>query len=208
MADFSVTKKDLSELQTMHGHKKALLLVVFVVLFILSMTFGRKLTQKSQVKTQPNAISPTAMVENTQEQTADESSTTQKTSLSITPKTSTLKAQESAELSVFLTGVPSSAIDIVLSYDPELISISDITKGPLFDRVLLNKVDEGKMYFSGVINPDKLSEIGEGAVVSFKVTGLAQGNATISFVQEETVTALNGQNTLGQTVPGTITVTK
>jgi len=203
MADFSVNNSDIAQIQGMHSHKKAMLVVGLLVLFVLSMTFGRKMFQKST----NNAI-PTPSVASPVE-TADQGTLAGKTTLSITPNTGTLAVGESTSFSVLLTGIPVSAIDLVVAFDPSVVSISNIVKGPLFDRILRSKVENGKIYFSGVINPDKLAQISEGEVVSFTATGIASGsNSPITLVQEDIQTALNGQNTLGSLVNAAVTVTK
>src|SRR3989338_6904924 len=129
-------QRDVFDFKTLSPQVKFLLLIQVVILFILSILVGVLFSPQfnSQVKQNPNStVNPT------------QNSSTQ---LSITPQDEIIKIGEERIMTVHIAGAPVTAIDVVFTYDPKIVEIRDITNGGSFDKVIVNKVENGKVYYS------------------------------------------------------------
>ncbi len=201
MKNFLISlQKDIFEFKTLSPQVKFLLAIQVVILFIFSILVGVLFSPQFNKKVQQNPNgNPNSAI-------ADRNST----QLSIEPKDEIVKVGESRLMSVHLKGSSVTAVDIVLNYDPAMLEVSDVTNGTAFGRVIINKVEKGKIYFSAaqdVTNAQKVNKNDDGAVFGFKVTALKKTEtAKIEFSLDETITAENGENKLGITQSASIHV--
>lgn len=201
MADILSVKQDVNQLSTLHPKKKLILVGLFFFIFFISIMVGQNISKnkKNATVTPPTDTTnsqPTPMV-----------STKPGTELSMAPASQTLGVGQEAKITVVLSKVPVTAADVVITYDPEALAVSAVQNGAVFERVIRNKVDNGKIIFSASVSPEKATQIKEGVVMTFMVKTLAKSTGTrLDFDPTATITALNGQNTIGQVMGATIAV--
>lgn len=190
MDDFSDTlAKDVRDIKKLDDNRKFLLLMLFVVLFVISVLVGGFLAQN-----RPQTQVP---------QTAPQRTTKLKptTTLSIVSTSKTLKQGTTEKVTVNLEKTPVTAIDIVLNYDPNLLTVSNIENGTVFARVIRKKIETGKIIYSAAIDTASKTALQTGPVFSFSIRALkSAGSAKITFDPSQTITALNGENTLGSSL--------
>lgn len=202
MKNFLISlQKDIFEFKTLSPQVKFLLAIQVIILFIFSILVGVLFSPQFNKKIQqnPNGNPNNAAL-------AGRNST----QLSIEPKDEIVKVGESRLMSVHLKGPSVTAVDIVLMYDPVMLEVSDVTNGTAFGRVIINKIEKGKIYFSAaqdVTSAQKTKRDDNGDVFGFKVTALKKAEtAKIEFSLDETITAENGENKLGITQSASIHV--
>jgi len=110
-------------------------------------------------------------------------------SLSLNPKSAVLNKNQNITFGITVNGGNkiTKGIDVYIQFDPSYWNISDkgIIPAKLFDKVLINSIDETK----GVIKFSALStkaEIKTGIVGSFSLTPIKSGKTTITFRRSET----------------------
>ncbi len=200
MVDFSVIKKDLKNIGKLPPEKKLAIVFILIILFIVSYSVSKSLSNRNLVTQGPG--------------TADESGTASaqmqpRTGLTISPVSKNLSIGKQEKLEVVLSKLPVTAVDIVLTFDPTLVDVTNVQNGPLFQRVLQNKVDNGKIIFSAAVTPQNATNTKEGTVFTFMVKAKKEAPAAlIGFDPRATVAALNGENMLGSTVGGTYKIVK
>ncbi len=121
------------------------------------------------------------------------------TILTLSPASLSLTKGQKQTVTLSLSNVPVTAIDIVLTYDPAVLTVGSLQNGSVFDRVIRQTVGNGKIVYSGAVSPEKKNMLKTGVVLTFSVTPKVMGTGTISFDRTKTITALNGGNTLGST---------
>lgn len=175
------------------SQKKAMIAAFLFVLFIMSMMFGAYLSRgKIQQDTVFQSIpSPTEK---------------QSTILAFSPATLNLKVGEKQTVAIILSGQTVQAADIVLSFDPTIISISQIQNGSVFERVIRKTSASGQVVYSGSVKPAQGALQTEGTVMTFTATAKKTGTSTISFDAKKTITALNGVNTVGTITSMTVEI--
>lgn len=190
-------QSQLGELKLLNPERKKFILIVLLVLFVASLMMASKIQKKQEE-------SP---VQTDQTATVTAPAEAPKTSLSLSPASAELTVGQTQEITVSLTDVPVTAIDVVLTYDPTTFSVSNVTNGDIFGRVIRNTVEDGKVIFSASVLPEKKDALSEGDVLTFTVKALnSSGSAFIAFDPTETITALGGENTLGVTTGATFTI--
>lgn len=185
-------KNNVEEIKQLDNQRKGVLFALIFILFVVSIVVGAYLTRNPslvpQIQKPQVTLAPS-------------------TSLSMNPGTLNLKVGEKQTVSVDLSTIPVSAIDLGINFDPSVVSISNVTNGEVFDKVIVNKVAEGKMMYSASVSPDNPTETKEGTVLTFTVTALKPVETTLlDFNLTDTITALNGLNTLGVTTGTNITI--
>jgi len=188
---------DLHQVKKLDSNRKMALVLLIGGLFVASILVGRMLSSKTPVSQE----TPVETDVTTQAQLPS-------TSLELTPATLSLKVGETQKVSVSLSSLTVTAIDVALLFDPANISVSVIQNGVVFDTVIQSKTNAGQILYSAAVNPTNKDSLRTGEVVSFMVTAKKASTSTISFDPLKTKTALNGENTLGKTNETTITVTK
>ncbi len=186
-------QNDIQEFHTLHPQKKLKALSIIAVIFALSVGAGIYFAGKSG---QQQAPTDTPVVE-TKEGTSQ---------LSIVPETQTVAVNGSTKVQVRVSGTGSQATDVVVTYDPKLVAISDIVNGDVFPDILRSDIADNKIVVSAAVDPNNPSDIKTGTVFSFTLKGIAAGSAMFSFDKDLTITATNGVNTLGSAESVTITV--
>lgn len=201
MANLSILKKDLLDFYKLPQAQKNKVYLFLAILFILSIVIGRAFSGFRFSPSNQPTITPTAVVTDTEKIT--------QTVLSLSPAEKTLKVGQTETVKVLLSRRPVTAVDVVLTYDPMVLELSNIQNGDVFERVIQRKSKSGKLIFSAAVSPENAVNIKEGAVFSFAVKPKKETKlTTISFDAADTVTALQGENTLGVTESGKYKVTK
>lgn len=204
MADILSVKQDVNQLTTLHPKKKLILAGLFFFIFFISVMVGQNISKnkKNTSVTPPAGQSPLGGAQPTPMVSAKPG-----TELSIAPANQTLGVGQEAKITVVLSKVPVTAADVVITYDPEVVAVSAVQNGAVFERVIRNKVDNGKLIFSASVSPENATQIKEGVVMTFMVKTLAISTGTrLDFDPTATITALNGQNTIGQVMGAAITI--
>ncbi len=192
-------QNDLNQLKGLPTQKKTVILLLIGFLFIASVVVGSLMSRNKADKTATT----------TQEQAGTDTQTAPSTTLTLSPAETTLKVGQSTTMTVDLASVPVAATDIVIAFDQEIFTVSDVKNGNVFARVIRNKVEEGKLVFSASVDPNDAENLKEGKVLTFKLTAKKQADsALLQFVQGDTITALNGDNTLGVTNGAIVKVAK
>lgn len=187
---------DLKQIQSLDSQKKTLLAAFLFVLFVVSIMVGANLSKEKKTTTTKTAL--------------DISSTLKpKTRLALSPISKTLKVGSIQKVSVDLLELPVTATDIVLTYDPAVFAVSNVQNGTIFERVLVNKNENGSIMFSAAVSPSKALSATKGTILSFTVRALKETpSSLIQFDTQKTITALNGENTLGLSTEATYKVEK
>ena len=180
----------MDQSKTSQPNKNIALIGIVFFVFAVSLIMGLLFAQKSG-----------SNLEKTTEEAQE--GTTQ---LMIKPQVSTLKPGESTQVSVDLTGTPSQAIDVIITFDATLVKVSDIVNGTIFPDILRNEVKESELVVSAAVDPNNPSNLKAGTVFTFTVTALEAGSATLEFNKDITITANNGVNTLGSAEPVALTI--
>lgn len=194
-------KKDLSHVSKLDNNRKFLLLVLFVMVFGASVFVGNMIFNKGALPAVPGTGG---------EEVAEVVPTAKPTStLMFSPAAGEWQVGEATKVSVMLEGVPVTASDVVVTFDPTLVSVSEPVNGTVFAQVIRNTVDEGKILYSASVSPENPESPSVGEVLSFEVTPLeaaAGEEVSLQFDPIETITAIDGESTLGTTVGGVYSV--
>lgn len=186
-------QKDIVDFKSLSPQIKFLLAIQVIILFILSILVGVLFSPQfnNQVKRNPNTDLTSAL---------NDKSATQ---LSIIPQDEIMKVGEERIMSVQMSGAPVTAADIVITYDPTLLEVSNVSNGEIFGREIINNIEAGKITFSAAKNVDDNSQdkdASTGAIFGFAVKALKKVETTrLEFSLDETITAEDGRNTLGVT---------
>jgi hypothetical protein len=191
--------KDMQDFHALHPNNKLAVLGIILVAFIVAFVVGSYINKNKGMFNKNNPV-PT---EQTQPSGTD---TTTRTVLTMTPSVETMKVGESATISVDLTSNPVQASDVVITFDPKMFRASDIVNGNVYEDLLINKIQTGRVTVSAAVSPNAPTTMKTGQMFSFKVTALQAGTGTFIFDPKLTITAKNGVNTLGSVQPVTITV--
>jgi hypothetical protein len=179
--------QDLNKLSTLSVKRQFLLVGLVSVLFALSILVGAYFLGSN---TTPQKVEEGISVPTIKQQP-------KQTTLSISPASLNMTVGKPLEMTVLLETLPVSATDIVLQFDPAMISISNVQNGNIFDRVIRNKVLAGSVIFSAAVAPENKNNLKTGTVLRFTVTPLKAGSTSIAFDHKKTITAVNGTNTAG-----------
>ena len=140
------------------------------------------------------------------DQNGNEASIQGTTQLSIEPQVSNLGKGEGTQVSVTLAGTPSQAADVVITFDPKLVKVSNIINGNVFPDILRSDIGEGTLTVSSAVDPNNPNNLKTGTLFSFTLQGVNAGAATLDFDKKMTITAKNGTNTLGTAESATVSV--
>lgn len=193
---------DLYSQQQASPRKK---IIMFLLLGLILLTAVFTIVNLSSKKSQPEKTA-----ENTQEtqniddavsktptQIPQPTISTPQTSLSIQPENISLTVGQESQIKVMLTEVPVTALDIEISYDPQMLEIIELKNGSLFANIIRNQIKDGKIIYSASIDPQMKDNLSEGEVFTLQVKALQSSNAVLEFDSNNTITALAGRNTLG-----------
>ncbi len=192
--------QDIKDFNTLDPQKKLMIAGIVLILFVGSIFVGAYLSKGGSTGSKD-------VVNNEQELAPSKKPST---SLKLMADT-TMKVGASQTVTVELDNVPVTAADVVVSYDPEILTVSDIQNGDVFAKVIQRKTDiaKGLITFSGSVDPSNPNDLKTGKVMTFKVTAKKDASATLlQFSKDDTITAINGENTLGLTSGATIKVNK
>lgn len=190
-------KKDVDQFNKLDQNRKVVLLAFLGGLFVLSVIVGSRVArrQPAQNMTGGTGVVPTEIPARVS------------TDLAISTEKKDLKVGEEIVATVHLSNLAVPAADIVLQYDPSVLAISNVTNGDVFAQVIRNSVKDGLVTFSGSVNPADKDNLRAGIVFTFTIKPLkASASTSIMFDPLKTITALDGDNTLGGAVGGLYTV--
>lgn len=191
-------KQDLAEFNKLDQNRKMAVIAIIFGLFVISIIVGANLTRNAGTGSQSTATPTSTALENAKPSTT----------VALSPAKAILKTGQATKIDVVLSKLAVTAADVVLTYDPKLVTVSNITNGPVFPNVLDDITNEGgRITYHASLSEGNPTDRKEGVVFSFTVTPKAQsGSATIDFDHTKTITAINGENTLGSTVGGIYTI--
>ncbi len=188
-------RNDLNKFTNLDPQRKVMVVGLVFGLFLVSLIVGSYLSRPKS----PTSQTPQQQVP--QEQNV--------TTLTVSPNQKTLKVGESQIVEVTLDKLPVPAADIVIQYDPAVLQVANVKNGTVFQRIIKNNVSEGKIVYSGSINTDGETQPETGVLFTFSVKALKESAQTLlTFDPVATITALNGDNTLGQTIGGEYKIVK
>src|SRR3989338_8403617 len=183
--------EDIKDFNSLDPQKKLMVAGIVLILFVGSIFVGAYLSKGRSGSTNKQ----------TTNEVATAPSKKPSTTLKIVAKEA-MKVGESQVVTVDLSNVAVTAADIVVSYDPDILTVADVQNGTVFAKVIQKKIDttNGLVTFSGSVDPSNPNDLKMGKVMSFKVRAKKDARATLlQFAKDDTVTAINGENTLGLT---------
>ncbi len=183
---------DIQDFHTLHPQKKLKVLGIIALIFAVSIGAGLYFAGKSGLSKAPKNDT-VATAEGTSQ-------------LSIAPESLTVAKGATTKVNVKLDGTGSQATDIVITFDPKLVELSDVVNGDVFPDILRSEIGNGQVIVSAAVDPNTPTDVKTGTVFSFTLKGLTAGNAVLGFEKDLTITATNGVNTLGSAEPVTVTV--
>ena len=131
-------------------------------------------------------------------------------SLSLVPKNQSVKAGDAFLVTINLkTGNNRvDTVDAVLTFDPGLLSVEEISEGMFFAEYPIKKIEEGKIMLTGTIGAsDKQTggAKGEGALASITFKALKAGIAKVDF-DKNSLMVVKGKDVLGETSGGSFEI--
>ncbi|KXK11201.1 MAG: hypothetical protein UZ22_OP11002000405 [Microgenomates bacterium OLB23] len=180
----------MQQTTTPQPNKNIALIGIVFFIFAVSLIMGLLFAQKNGTSTK----------------TAEKQSLEGTTKLSLKPQAMQLKKGESTQVTVELSGSPSQAADIVVTFNPKLVKVSEVANGTVFSDILRSEVQDNQIVVSSAVDPNNPTNLKEGVLFSFTVTALASGDATLDFNKDLTITAHSGTNTLGTAEPVTLSI--
>lgn len=131
------------------------------------------------------------------------------TTLSLTPENILVKKGAETYIAIIVNTNEDlvSAVEIMLSYDPKIIEVVDITEGSFFDNpnVLEKTINQIKGSVTYTIGGLKAKQ-GEEAIVKLKMKGLKKGKSTLNLEGSQVAAVQKNSSVLKETVPGKIVV--
>ncbi len=188
----TTVRKDVKDFATLSPQVRFLLAIQLIILFILSILIGVIFSPKFKKSvTHQNNIVLEKPIEGV--------------TLTILPQDEFMKIGEETPFFVTMSGAAPYAMDVVVTYDPALLQVSQVENGDIFDRVILNTVKPGAVTFSAAYNPGKNTFKKEGTVLKFKAKALKKTEQTlIYFDQKQTIAAQEGKNILNTLEPAQV----
>ena len=199
---------DLKQFKKLSHQKQMLIVFLIVLLFGTSIVVGSFLSRG-------NVQLPSAITDITGQGVVEEVEREPSTTLSITPDSHTMTVGETVDLEVVLSDITVVSADVVLTYDPEVFEITNLTNGTVFPKQIKDSDEEeidneeGRVNYHGTVaaTKDAADNTSEGTVFTITAKALSETEAaTIGFDLDRTKTALGGNNTLGLTVGSIISV--
>lgn len=191
----STIKQDLAEFNKLDQNRKMAVIAIIFGLFIISIIVGANVTKKSGSDS-TKATPTTGALENAKPSTT----------VALSPAKQTVKVGQATKVDVVLSKLPVTAADVILTYDPKQVTVSALTNGTVFPRVISMKNENGKITYNGSLSEQNPTDRKEGVVFSFTLTPKAGAKSiVVDFDHTKTLTAINGENTLGSTVGGIYT---
>ena len=196
--------KDIKDFSNLDPQKKMIVAGIVLLLFIGSIFVGAYLSRGS---------APTPDVNNprtTDQQAPNVPTKKPSTALKIEGQ-NTMKIGQTQTISVILSNIAVTASDIVVSFDPEIFTVLNVKNGIVFPKVIQNKINatDGMIIFSGSVDPSNPNDLKQGEVMSFTIKANKEAKASLlQLNRDETITAINGENTLGLTSGLSIKVNK
>ncbi len=192
----STIKQDLAEFNKLDQNRKMAVIAIIFGLFIISIIVGANVTKKSGTDSSTTSTPTSGALENAKPSTT----------VALSPAKQTVKVGQATKVDVVLSKLPVTAADVVLKYDPKQVTVSGLTNGNVFPRVIGMKDENGKITYNGSLSEQSPTDRKEGVVFSFTITPKAGAKSVvIDFDHTKTLTAINGENTLGSTVGGIYT---
>ena len=110
--------------------------------------------------------------------------------LSLDPSQKVVSAGEEFEVSLSLdtNGVKTSGVDVIISYNPDVLEVVEVRPGILFQKYPVNEAAEGKIGFSAAAVPPRAFS-GQGTLAYLKFKALRPGTAFLQFAFEKGATS-------------------
>lgn len=123
--------------------------------------------------------------------------------LSLVPQEQTVKAGQTFLVTInFKTGdYKVDTVDAVLNFDPEILTVEEISEGMFFADYPIKKSESGRVILTGTIGAEdkqKGGAKGEGAMGTIKFRTLVAGSARVNF-DNNSLVVVQGENVLGET---------
>lgn len=197
MGDIVFTlKKDIRSFKNLDPNRKFLVLVLFAGVFLASLVVGSMLFGTGDG-------SPLPIPGRADQEEAAVPTAVPSTTLSLDPSSATLTAGQAQTVSVMLEGVAVTAADVVVTFDPTMVSVSNLTNGEILPQVIQSDITEDAVVYSASVSAQEPGATDTGPVFTFDVTPLAAASGSeisLQFDPIDTITALEGANTLGTTI--------
>lgn len=199
---------DLKQFKKLPHQKQMLIVFLIVLLFGASIVVGAFLSRGS-------VQLPSAITDSIGQGDVEEVEREPSTTLSIDPDSHTMAVGEEVELDVVLSEIPVVSADVVLTYDPQVLEITNLTNGVVFPKQIKDSdeeeidSEEGRVNYHGTVpaTRDAADNTSEGVVFTITAKALTEAEAaTIGFDLDRTKTALGGNNTLGLTVGSIVSI--
>jgi len=124
-------------------------------------------------------------------------------SLSLVPKNQSLKMGDTFLVTINLkTGDNKvDTVDAVLTFDPEILTVEEVSEGMFFAEYPIKKIEDGKVMISGTVGAqDKQvgGAKGEGALASITFKALKADTVNVAF-DKTSLVVVKGKDVLGET---------
>jgi hypothetical protein len=187
-------KKGLKEFSSLPNEKKLTIFFLLFFLFVFSFFVSILYWQKQSSPLPLKAERAVPVIDKTQSDLA---------SLSLAPQNQMVKEGETFLVTVNInTGDYNvDTVDVVLTFDPQILSVEEISQGLFFANYPIKKWEEGKVIITATIEPEQ-SQIGgikgEGPFATITFKALTDGVAQVNF-DNNSLVAAQGENVLGKT---------
>lgn len=190
--------KDVEQFHALESHRKVAVAGIIIVVFLVSLGVGIAISRGNRftqfVPGQPS--------------TQKQQKTNPQGSTALAIKTSSQKVQvgDTFTASVMISDTPVQVADVIITYDPKLVKVTQVQNGTVFDNLLQNSIEDGSVTVSGAVDPSEPQSLKDGEVFSLTLTALAPGQAALSFDSDRTITAKDGSNTLSNATGTTVSI--
>lgn len=124
----------------------------------------------------------------------------------VVPNTTVTKGQ-AVPVSVAIDKEPAQAVDVVLTYDANVFTASNIVMGTAFPNPIRKLIQPGKVLVSASLTPETQNVKANGTIFTVTLTAKAAvTDSQIGFDPKDTIVAVNGKNILGAVEPVKVTV--
>lgn len=128
---------------------------------------------------------------------------TQGVTIDLFPTTLNLKIDQSATISVYLNtliNTPAQALDLVLSYDQNYLTVTSLTPGTIFSTYPINQVENNKILLSAIADPptkagEEAGFRGRGLLATVSFLAVRSGKTSIN-IEPKSIVAYRGVNVL------------
>lgn len=193
----SVLFKEWSSFKDLDSNRKLLVMVMFILLLGFGFFLG------SQTGNPNNPIGTNISFTNQQPAPTSKPMT----NIMVIPSATTGTVGQAIPVSVKISGSMVQAADVSLSYDPTMVTVSNVTEGTALPQILRNQPTRGKIAVSAAVDLKKpFPATTDGDIFIFTVTPIKSGTAQLTIDTKETILANSGVNILGTIQNASITV--